>query len=642
MAARGQLTVFEELTWLRNRVTELERQAFERSSVLGAAEEGRELFESLLARIPALAWVSDEFGRSVYENSLFREFVASVGPEAAARLIDVTVTDSIESFPSPGGNRQLRISRFPIRMASGKWYMGGMALDIGAPAISILDSLRREERRSQRLFQSGLSGIMECTGDAICDANDRLLEWLGFSRDELADRALNWRIITPSRYRARDDAAVRELFEHGYWQPYEKEFLDRNGEPVPVLVSAVLNDPGERSFTCFVLNIGERKQTEARLMRSQKLESLGIIAGGVAHDFNNLLATIMGNAGLSLDAIPRDHPAFRPLSEVVIASRRASDLTQQVLAYSGRAAFSIRPVDLSAAVREIGSLLDTTISKKIGLEFDLAEDLPFIEADEGQLQQVIMNLVINASDAIGEQSGEIVISTREIRTREHGRSVCFEVRDTGCGMSEETKARIFDPFFTTKTNGRGLGLAAVLGIVRNHRAALLVESEEGKGTTFRVVFPASEVRPSQDQAVSVTEDLSGTETILVADDDEGIRRMTYTALERFGYRVLLAEDGEEAVRVFREHANEISAVVLDWAMPVMNGDEALKRILAIQPSACVLMSSGYAETETLQRVGKPLLAGFVQKPYTMTQLAERLREVIARSKSRVRAGGSAG
>jgi len=197
-------------------------------------------------------------------------------------------------------------------------------------------------------------------------------------------------------------------------------------------------------------------------------------------------------------------------------------------------------------------------------------------------------------------------------------------------MSEETRARIFDPFFTTKTNGRGIGLATVVNIVRNYHGALLVESELGRGTTFRVVLPASESQPApRPRPESATrEALWGSETILVADDDEGIRRMNRAALERFGYKVLLASDGEEAVTLFRNHHTEIAVVLLDWAMPVMNGDEALLRILEIEPAARVLMSSGYAETGTLKRGGQSLIAGFVQKPYTTNHIIEHLRRII--------------
>ncbi|MDP9169602.1 MAG: ATP-binding protein [Acidobacteriota bacterium] len=625
MAPQGQQEQIEELTWLKARVAELERLAAERRETALALEESRRLFDSFLSHTPAIAWMKDERGRYVFANRRFHDAVSESGttcigstddelwePPVAARVRanDLAMRDQVERLPFAGVERQYIVHRFPFRTGNGRRYIGGIGVDISG-----------ERSARAQLFQSALNGVMECCGDRIVDANETLLSWLGYSRQEGAAAPLNWRSMTPPQYWERDAEALAELHATGSWKPYEKEFLDRNGNPVPVMVGGCGTGADHDSFICFVLNISERRQMEARLLRSQKLESLGLIAGGVAHDFNNLLATIMGNASLSLDAISREHPAYHPLNEVVIASKRASDLTQQVLAYSGRAHIAIKAVDLSMAVREIGSLLETTISKKIELKFELADRLPTIDGDEGQLQQVIMNLVINASDAIGEKEGQILVRTREA----HG--VCFEVRDTGCGMDEATKNRIFDPFFTTKANGRGLGLAAVLGIVRNHGGTLLVESEAGAGTTFRIIFPAGKVQAVRRPAVAASTDLGGTETILVADDDEGIRRMTRLALERLGYKVLLAENGKDAVEVFRRHQKEIAVVLIDWAMPVMNGEEALSRIFAIDPHAKAVMSSGYAETDRLQQVGTPL-AAFVQKPYTTTSLARTLRTVI--------------
>ncbi len=670
MAAKSHLSDSEELIWLRSRVSELERQSFERSRLTNTLEESRQIFDAFLSNTPAIAWMKDELGRYVFANRRFQELLGEerstcigstdqdLWPDGVAdriRAADILalqtteVSDSVESLPSRCGDRRFRIHRFPFHASSGRLYVGGIGVDVTgeesarAEATSAMGSLRKEEARSHQLFQSDLIGVMECSGDLITEANDALLGWLGYTRTEAAGLKLNWRDLTPDRYRLRDDEALMELRSSGSWKPYEKEFLSRDGKPLPFIVGGVGTGSTD-SFICFLLDISERKQMESRLLRSQKLESLGLIAGGVAHDFNNLLATIMGNASLCLDAVSREHPAFHPLSEVVVASRRASDLTQQVLAYSGRASFALKSVDLSMAVREIGSLLETTISKKIELTFDLAAGLPDIDGDEGQLQQVIMNLVINASDAIGEQPGEIVVRTREQKDG-NGRSVLFEVRDTGCGMDEAIRARIFDPFFTTKSGGRGLGLAAVLGIVRNHGGTLLVDSQPGAGTTFRVTFPAGTAHQVSAAPTQTKSELWGSETILVVDDDDGIRRMTRVALERLGYKVLLAQHGGEAVEIFEANQAEIAVVLLDWAMPVMNGEEALMRILETDPKARVIMSSGYAETETLQRLGTPLLAGFVQKPYTTAFLAQKIREVLGervtaynRSSAEIRAG----
>lgn len=695
MAAQAQSPEQAELTQLREKVALLEKQVAERNRLERSLADGRQLFDAFMSRMPVPAWMKDDSGRYRYANraflNLIGEFQASVLGASDYDLWPAEVADAVrerdqntlgsaapqhclETYPFPQGDRRFHIIRFPFETRSRARYCGGIGVEITererldealrqaraaeetarAQAVSMLVSLRSTEARGRRLFESPVAGVMLCDGDLILDANETLLSWLGISRAELNDAPWEWRKITPSRYRGFDDRALEQLRATGSFPPYEKEFHTRSGLTIPVIVGGgAAGEPGGEYF-CFVLNIGERKQMEERLLRSQKLESLGLISSGVAHDFNNLLATILGNSSLATDAISREHPAFRPLCEVQIASRRASELTQQMLAYAGRAAFAIRPVDLSTAVREIGSLLETTISKKVTLKLDLTPELPYIDGDEGQIQQIIMNLVINASEAIGENPGEIRVSTRALHRFENdgfensqgaakpGRYVAFEVSDSGCGMSEETKLRIFDPFFTTKKNGRGIGLATVLGIVRNHHGALLVDSHLGHGTTFRVVFPAGESQPAARPrtVAAAREQLWGNETILVADDDEGIRRMNRAALERFGYKVLLAADGDEAVRLYRQHKGEIAVVLLDWAMPVMNGDEALARIIEIDPTARVLMSSGYAETGTLKRDGKPLIAGFVQKPYTTTQIVERLRGVISEKPEKKGAGVS--
>jgi PAS domain S-box-containing protein len=691
MTAQGPSPEQAEVTQLREKVSQLERRIAELSRLEESLSESRELFDSFMGRIPALAWMKDEAGHYRYANRGFLDLMGELQSSVlgcldqdfwptevadSVRTLDQTaisspgIQHSTEKFPFPGGERHFRVLRFPFTARNQTKYCGAIAIEVTerirleedlqqlrtaeqsahAQALSLLTALKQSETRSRHLFESPIAGMMLCDGEAIVDVNQTLLNWLGFSRAEVTDAAHQFRTLTPPRYLAADNNALAQLRLSGYFSPYEKELITRSGRRLPVLVAGAAlrnarDEAGKKAgedrpaaeYLCFVLNISERKQMEERLLRSQKLDSLGLISGGVAHDFNNLLATILGNSSLASDAISREHPAFRPLCEVQIASRRASELTQQMLAYAGRASISIRPVDVSTTVREIGSLLETTISKKAQLHLDLARELPFVDGDEGQLQQIVMNLVINASEAIGENPGEIRVSTRQLEKfdgilplRRAAHYVALEVRDTGCGMSEETRARIFDPFFTTKTNGRGIGLATVLNIVRNHHGALLVDSQLGQGTTFRVVLPGGESQPAPRPRVenAAREALWGNETILVADDDEGIRRMNRAALERFGYKVLLAADGDEAVKMFRDHHAEIAVVLLDWAMPVMNGDEALLRMLEIDSGARVLMSSGYAETGTLKRGGQSLIAGFVQKPYTTSHIIERLRRII--------------
>jgi len=384
------------------------------------------------------------------------------------------------------------------------------------------------------------------------------------------------------------------------------------------------------------------RRLEAHIQQSQKLESLGVLAGGLAHDFNNLLTGILGNVGLAEISLSPLSPALESIKRVEKSAVRAADLCRQLLAYSGKGRFVIQPVNLNEIVGEMVHLLEASISKKALLKYQLADNLTPVEVDVTQIRQVIMNLIINASDAIGEKSGIITVATgtqkcdraylREAYLDEHltpGNYVYLEVTDTGCGMDEETLKRIFDPFFTTKDTGRGLGLAAVLGIIRGHKGAIKVYSEPEKGTSFKVLLPSSdksvklETFPADDFA-----QLRGEGTILVVDDEETIRTLGRNTLERKGFRVLTAADGREAVEVYREHLEEIRLVLLDMTMPHLSGEEVFREMRYLNPGIKVVLSSGYNEQEATNRfVGKGL-AGFLQKPYKPDGLLEIVFRVL--------------
>ncbi len=384
--------------------------------------------------------------------------------------------------------------------------------------------------------------------------------------------------------------------------------------------------------------LAETKRHEEELLQTQKLESLGVLAGGVAHDFNNLLTGIMGNASLAMDALPAGLPEVKcALVDVISASERAAHLTKQLLAYAGKGRFVIEPVDLSRMVRAVTHLIQAAISKNAFLRFDLANDLPLIEGDVSQLQQVIMNLVINAAESIPlDQTGEVLLRT-SLRVVESpgelgiGSYVELEVQDSGSGMSESTLARIFDPFFTTKFTGRGLGLAAVQGIVRSHRGVLNVQSRPGEGTSFRLVFPASEAavvpvpRQRETQSNSVFGDGA---TVLVIDDEELIRNTVRASLSRHGFNSLFAADGLEGIRVFKNKGPAISGVLLDLTMPGMSGEEVFRHLKSIRPDVKVVLTSGFNEAEVIERFTGEGPAGFIQKPFTSSALAATLKSVL--------------
>ncbi|MDX9800309.1 MAG: PAS domain S-box protein [Spirochaetia bacterium] len=387
----------------------------------------------------------------------------------------------------------------------------------------------------------------------------------------------------------------------------------------------------------------ERIVFERQIQQTQKLESLGVLAGGIAHDFNNILMAVLGHAELALDELSSLSPARRSLKEIETAARRAADLCRQMLAYSGKASFFLERVDLLEMIEEMVHLLKTSISKKAILNLDLEKGLPPIMADPSQIRQIIMNLIINASDAIGQRSGVVTISLGAVKCDADylsrtdlfkeltpGYYVYVEVADTGCGMERETLEHIFEPFFTTKFTGRGLGLAAVLGIVRAHKGAIKVYSEKNRGTTFKVLFPALE-SSSQNINYDVEKENAswkGSGTVLIADDEESLRALGSSMLEHLGFNVIAAADGREAVDLFSSYPEKIDLVILDLTMPHMDGSQAFSELMRIDPQVKVIIASGYNKDDVGARFAGKNLAGVLQKPYSMSKLKELLAAVF--------------
>jgi PAS domain S-box-containing protein len=388
-------------------------------------------------------------------------------------------------------------------------------------------------------------------------------------------------------------------------------------------VLAPAGDGNEGELGKLMHDITEQHRTEESLLQTQKLESIGVLAGGIAHDFNNLLTGILGGVSLAKNSLESRDPAYTLLEVAERACEKAADLVSQLLAYSGKGFFVISALDLSSLIAETMPLIATSIPKTVQLHLKLAPDLPAIEADASKIRQIVMNLVINGAEAIGPQGGTLRVLTKLAATE-----VCFEVQDSGSGMSEETKARIFDPFFTTKFTGRGLGLAAVSGIVRAHKGRMEVESVPHEGSAFRVFFPISATPvPTVDKSAART-DLQGTGCILVVDDEPLLRQVAKTILERYGYTVLLAENGREAVQMVRESGDTVAAVLLDLTMPQMGGAEALRLIRQIRPGIPVIISSGYSASGTREQLGVGAVADFLQKPYSAVQLGEKIQAAL--------------
>ena len=386
----------------------------------------------------------------------------------------------------------------------------------------------------------------------------------------------------------------------------------------------------------------ERQKLEAQIQHSQRLESLGVLAGGIAHDFNNLLVGILGNSDLALLDIPRASPAHARVEDIKTAGIRASELTRQMLAYAGKGKFILETLSLNDVIREMGHLIQSSVSKKAVLKFDLSGETPLIEADAAQIRQVLMNLIINASEALGDESGVVTISTGKITADAQYLSTVFmqegipagpftylEISDTGIGMDKETQKKIFDPFFSTKFTGRGLGLAAVMGIVRAHKGAIKVYSEPGRGTSFKLLFPCSpQAHPSTHAPLPPADEWRGEGTLLVIEDEEILRNVIQLSLERFGFSVLTAVDGKDGVDIFQQHAGKIRGVILDMTMPRMSGEETFRELRRMQPDIRVLLTSGYNEQDATNRFAGKGLAGFIQKPFQVTSLIARVRAML--------------
>jgi PAS domain S-box-containing protein len=381
----------------------------------------------------------------------------------------------------------------------------------------------------------------------------------------------------------------------------------------------------------------ERQNMEKQLLHAQKLESLGVLAGGIAHDFNNILMAIMGNADLALMRINKESPAVDNLHKIEQSAARAADLAKQMLAYSGKGKFVIEDIDLNHLMKDMLHMLEVSISKKAVLRLNPYHPLPSVEADATQMRQIIMNLVINASEAIGDRSGVIAITTgcmdcdrsylKDVWLDENiseGLYVYLEIADSGCGMDKETLAKLFDPFFTTKFTGRGLGMAAVLGIIRGHKGAIKVYSEPGKGTSFKILLPASDRPAELFNGVHHQDEWRGKGTVLLVDDEETVRGIGAEMLKELGFKVMTANDGREAVERFKLNP-DVAIVILDLTMPHMDGEQCFRELRQLKPDIKVIMSSGYNEQEVTQKfVGKGL-AGFIQKPYRLSTLKDVIR-----------------
>jgi len=563
-------------------------------------------------------------------------------------------------------------SRFRLRFPDGAWHwFEGVSTpfvqtDGSRRVISICrdvtdaEQARRQQHESESLYRI----VTEVSRDVIFEtdeagrlifASSSLEELTGIKPEEVqGGNYLDLYDFVHPDDRERDLDLYRrakgEVGEQVHYDPYRvRHVVDGSWVWFSAIGTWYETAAGEirmlevaRDITREVEQEAERLELARQMQEAQRLESLGVMASGITHDFNNLLTPILGDAQLALLDLSADSPIRPRIEQIRRAALRAAALTRQLLAYSGQGPVSIEPISISRLVGEMSQLLEGAVSGRTALVYDLADDLPPVDADVAQLSQVVMNLITNAMEAVREGAGRIMLRTGVVEAEKVDRRyvvgdseptadryVFFEVVDDGCGMDAETQSKIFDPFFTTKFTGRGLGLAAALGIVRGHDGLIQIDSELGRGTRFCVLFPSAE-RAVVAAAPWVTpiNDWRGSGAVLIVDDDEGVRELLGTTLRRAGLDVLLASGGREGVDLFRRHADEIRAVVLDRTMPDIGGEDAFDEIRRIRPDARIMLISGYSEERAAWHFIDKGLDAFLHKPFEPRVLLEKIRRII--------------
>jgi two-component system cell cycle sensor histidine kinase/response regulator CckA len=577
-------------------------------------------------------------GKSI-AGQLATEVFATATPPLLAEFVPVALGGQPARFESRVDNseRYYDVSVVPL----GDGHFATIFLDITERRRSE-QALRSSEELWRRVFElfPGPITLSDVDG-TIINCNHEFCEVLGYPREEIIGHKTTvfatW--LDPSQ-RAH---MYSQLAQGRVVDWLEFKMRRRDGQVRNMQITArPIELAGSTAFLAVGRDITELRTLEQQMLHSQKLESLGVLAGGIAHDFNNLLTGILGNADLARSEMSPLAPARASLEGIEVASRRAADLCRQLLAYSGRGRFIVEPINPRELVQEMEHMLSVSVSKKVVLKYHFAKGLPSIEADASQLRQVVMNLVVNASEAIGERSGVVSITVGLAHCDadylkgcvggeclDPGDFVYIEVADTGRGIASGDVVRIFDPFYSTKFTGRGLGLAAVLGIVRGHHGAIKVYSENGKGTTFKLLFRIVETeskRPEAKPAAAAVPQHKG--RILLADDEETIRNLGRRMLQALGFEVITAADGREAVEKFITCMDTIDLVILDLTMPHTDGETCFRELRQLKPGVKVILSSGYNEQDIVNRFAGKGLAGFVQKPYTTKELLAKIGEVL--------------
>ncbi len=499
------------------------------------------------------------------------------------------------------------------------------------------EELKESERRYRTLFEESMDGVYSDLRDGtITDANRSVCELFGYSREEMIGKDIRELYLDP----ADRPKFQKEIEKKGFVKDYEIKFQKRDGTEVDCLISSSLHFEEDESIAGYrgiLRDLTARKALQRQLQQAQKMEAVGTLAGGIAHDFNNILQVVLGYSELLL--ADEDLPKRRrdDLEKIFLAGKTGADLVQRLLTFSRKTETKLLDLDLNQRIRQTHKFLQRTIPKMIDIELMLIEDLGVIHADPTQMDQVLMNLAVNARDAMPE-GGKLIIETSNVvldedYARSHveakpGEYVLLGVSDTGSGMDKETLEHIFEPFYTTKAPGQGtgLGLAMVFGIVKQHHGFINCYSEVGRGTTFNIYLPAVVSEAQSDQPVVTAMPQGGTETVLLVDDEEFVRDLGKRILERSGYTVLTASNGEEALDLYNKGRDKISLVILDLIMPEMGGKQCLEKLLKIDPKVRVLIASGFAASGQTNEAIEAGARGFIGKPFNMKGMLQSIRE----------------
>ncbi len=533
-----------------------------------------------------------------------------------------------------GRTRVLQTIKIPFAVAeTGEPAVLGVCMDI--------TERKRTEARFRRLVDSNIQGVFFWnTHGQITGANAAFLGMVGYSREDLDAGRISWAMMTPPELAERDQRALEELATTGICEPFEKEFIRRDGTRLPIFIGAAMFEDDRSEGVCFVHDLSERKKLEQQFMRTQRMESIGTLAGGVAHDLNNILTPI----ALSIDILKEQYntPQTRQILDTVAHSaQRGADIVRQLLSFARGLDGERIEIQPKQVLKELENIIKGTFPKDIQLQFSVENDVWTLSGDPTQVHQILLNLCVNARDAMPD-GGRLIISAENSTLDEHyaatnlaakpGRYVHFRVTDSGMGIPRKIIDKIFEPFFTTKdlNKGTGLGLSTVMGIVKSHAGIVNVYSEPGRGTTFNVYLPALE-NPSaapQEQTRRIVMPRGNGETILVVDDETSILTITSQTLEAFGYRVVTARDGAEAVAIYAEKKNEIAVVLTDVKMPIMDGTMLIGVLLRINPAVKIVRASGFSSNISGSNFPEAGAKHVLTKPYNTEALLKTMRAIL--------------